>query len=85
MHHVLGLQESLRQLQAQGKTLLMVLHDVRDVADCAEEVVLLGKQKLHLANSLEKLVESGIVQDVYGVSITRHEQYSFERMRDDQV
>jgi iron complex transport system ATP-binding protein len=79
MHHILELQQAFGHLQQQGKTLLMVLHDLRDVSVCADAAVVLGQQQLHGPDTLEQLIESGIVQDVYGVSIGRSEQYTFDQ------
>ena len=77
MHHILRLQQTLLALQAAGKSLLLVLHDVRDVDACADQVLVMGKQGVYPQQSMDALIESGIVQDVYGVSIKRREQYYF--------
>ncbi len=78
MHYILILQNALLRLQEQGKTLLMVLHDMRDVSACAESVLVLGNKQLFGPDNLDELVNSGVVQDVYGVSINMREQYTFE-------
>ncbi len=77
MHHILRLQQTLLALQAAGKTVLLVLHDVRDVDACAEQILVMGKDIVYPQQSMDALIESGIVQDVYGVSIKRREQYYF--------
>lgn len=79
VHHIQQLRQAFLHLQQQGKTLLMVLHDLRDVDICAEAALVLGDGQLHGPAALEDLVESGVVQKVYGVSIGRASQYTFER------
>ena len=77
MQHILRLGDAYDRLVNQGRSLLLVLHDLRDVDALVDQVILLGHNQYYGPAPLAELVESGVVQDVYGVSIEQRPQYYF--------
>ena len=77
MQHMLKLEDAFDQFTNAGRSVLMVLHDLRDVARYADRVLLMGKDVVHGPTELQGLLDAQLVQDVYGVSIEQREQLYF--------
>ena len=77
MQHMLKLEDAFDQFTNAGRSVLMVLHDLRDVARYADRVLLMGQDSVHGPEPLQNLLDAQLVQDVYGVSIEQREQLYF--------
>ena len=68
--HALGLMELLRSLSSQGRTILIVLHDVSLALRYADHVVLLRDAEV-CSNGPSSSVTTELLADVYGTPCRR--------------
>lgn len=69
--HQLRLMELAKQLAAEGKAVVMVLHDLSQALRVADEVVVLQDGKVAISGTPEKVYESGKLQEVFQVDVKR--------------
>ncbi len=74
--HQLRLMEMARELAAQGKAVVMVLHDLSQALRVADEVYVLREGEICVSGSPEQVYASGKLQEVFGVEIARVETES---------
>ncbi len=60
----------LQQLKASGKTILLVLHDLNQALQIADQVVLLDNGQVFATASPEELVENQDLEKVFHISVT---------------
>ena len=63
------LMEILRQLVAEGKTVIAVLHDLNHALQYADEMVLLENGGLKQCGTSKEILQSGVLEDVFRVRI----------------
>lgn len=69
----LEILDILQQLHRQGKTIVMVLHDLVHALSLADRVVLMAAGRVKSDAAPQTLVESGLIDQVFQVSLKRHE------------
>lgn len=69
----------VKQLAAQGLTVITVLHDLNLAAQFADQLLLLSKGRMVAAGPPEAVLTAQAIQAVYGmpVSVLRHAEYDF--------
>lgn len=65
------LLELLRQLADQGKTVLLVLHDLAQALQYSDRVVVLSQGKLAACDAPQQLFEQRILDGIFGVTLCR--------------
>lgn len=63
----------LQQLNRKGKTIVMVLHDLVHALSLANRVILMSSGQILSDTSPRALVESHLIDQVFGVSLQHHE------------
>ena len=74
----LATMKLLRALAARGLTLIAVLHELAAIHDYADRALLLDDGRMAKVGAAKDVVAPGPVREVYGVSMTRSEGWSFE-------
>lgn len=69
--HQLRLMEMAKSLAAEGKAVVMVLHDLSQALRTADDVIVLDKGEVVKAGSPDEIYESGVLSKVFGVEIER--------------
>lgn len=69
--HQLRLMEMARQLAKAGKAVVMVLHDLTQALQIAEQVVVLKEGKIIAQGTSDEIYESGSLQRAFGVEVER--------------
>lgn len=82
--HQLDLMALARELARQGKTMVLVLHDLALALKWADRLILMEKGTIRQAGTPAELVDGGHLELVFGVEIQswdspRGTQYSFHR------
>lgn len=72
--HQLEVMALVRSLNAAGKTIVMVLHDVNQAADASHHIVAMRAGKILRSGTPAQIVEASLLGDLYGVvcEIVRH-------------
>ena len=63
------LLEQIQNLQAAGKTIVMVLHDLDHALRCSHHILLLDRGRLVQAGTPRELLSSGMLEQVFDISI----------------
>lgn len=69
--HQLRLMEMARQLAKAGKAVVMVLHDLTQALQIADQVVVLKEGKIIAQGTSDEIYESGSLQRAFGVEVER--------------
>ena len=69
VQQVLVLHAVLRQLADQGRTILVVLHDLNETLQHADRAVLMSGGRVHAAGAVQDIVQSEPIRQVYGVDL----------------
>ena len=69
VRHQLELLELAKSMAAEGRTVVMVIHDIRIAMQEADELVVLSGGRLAAAGTAGEIYESGIIKEVFGVEI----------------
>lgn len=69
LNRQLELLDLLRSLQKAGKTIVLVLHDLNHALTCSDQLVLLREGRLVQAGTPRELLQSGSLEQVFGVQI----------------
>ena len=85
--HQLDLMALTRELARQGKTMVLVLHDLALALQWADRLILMDKGTVRQTGTPEALVSGGQLEAVFGVEIHRWDsplgpRYSFTRKED---
>ena len=67
LHHQFELLELMRRLNARGKTILVVLHDLAHALRYSDQVVLMQAGRVVQAGAPGRVFESGAIDRVFGV------------------
>lgn len=71
--HQLKLMDMARQLAAEGKAVVMVLHDLSQALRTADEVVVLKDGYVLQEGTPDEVFASGNLQKAFGVQVARHQ------------
>lgn len=74
--HQLRLMKMIRQLAEEGKTIVLVLHDLSQALRIADEVVVLKEGSIVSIGTPLQVYESGKLEEAFGVKIERVETKS---------
>ena len=82
--HQLDLMALVRDLARQGKTVVLVLHDLALALQWADKLILMDRGRLRHTGTPEELLRSGQLKAVFGVEVHRWDspagpQYCFSR------
>ena len=85
--HQLEMIRMARELASQGKAVVMVLHDLNLALSCADQVAVMENGRLCQVGTPDEIYQSGVLEQVFGVSIRRIElegqsQYLFTSQKD---
>jgi iron complex transport system ATP-binding protein len=69
--HQLQLTEQARVLAAEGKTVVLVLHDLAMALDCADFLAVMHEGRCLFQGSPEEIFRSGSLETAFGVQIKR--------------
>lgn len=69
--HQLQLMEQARALAGEGKTVVLVLHDLTMALECADSLAVLGEGTCLLQGSPEEVFLSGCLNRAFGVEVRR--------------
>ena len=72
--HQLEMLPLARALAQQGKAVVMVLHDLNLALTCADQVAVMESGQLRQVGTPEEIYQSGVLEQVFGVSVRRVEQ-----------
>ena len=72
--HVVGLIELLHALAAEGRGVLVAMHDLNVASELGRRALLLGGGRVRQDGPVEEVLTGGEIEDVYGIR--------FERIRD---
>lgn len=73
VRHQLEVMRTARQLASQGKTVVLVLHDLCLAMRFADEIAVLAEGGVRQYGTPEQVYQSGVLDDVFGVSLRRVE------------
>ncbi len=71
VYHQLELMRLAKSLAAQGKAVVLVLHDLSMALKCADQAVVISDGELIKSGSPEEIFESGILNQVFSVKVYR--------------
>lgn len=69
IHHQLKTMDMVRQLAKEGKTVVMVLHDLSQAFRTADEIVVLHDGIIQAHGTPKEVYESGKITEIFGVHI----------------
>ena len=69
--HQLRLMEMAKQLAAEGKAVVMVLHDLTQALEIADKVVVLKEGEIISQGSADEVYESGNLEKAFGIKIEK--------------
>ena len=69
IYHQLKMMDMAKDLAKEGKTVVMVLHDLSQALRTADELVLLHEGVIQVKGTPEEVYESGKLTEVFGVEI----------------
>ena len=73
IRHQMQMMQIARSLAEQGKAVVLVLHDLRMALQEADKIALMKEGELLNVGSPEKLYESGLLDQVFGVKVYKME------------
>ena len=76
IEYQLSLMELLQKLKAQGKTVIMVLHDLEQALKYSDRIIAIDAGKEIYTGTPEEIMAGGILKKVFHVDVQRNE-YSF--------
>lgn len=71
VRHQLQLMQQARALAAQGKTVVMIIHDLPHALEAADQVILMQKGGIVLQGTPREVYASGALDRVFGVRVGR--------------
>ena len=69
--HQLRTMEAARAMAKAGKAVVMVLHDLPMALPAADDLAVFGSGRLLLSGKTAEVYESGILDEVFGVTLRR--------------
>jgi len=73
IHHQLRLMRQARELTVQGKTVLMIIHDLSHALEMADQIVLMDHGEIVIQGTPDHIYESGHLDKVFRVRLNRLE------------
>ncbi|HLS16272.1 MAG TPA: ABC transporter ATP-binding protein [Paenalcaligenes sp.] len=67
MGHQIEVFELIRQLAYQGKTVIMVVHDLVSACRFADHIVAMKQGQVYATGAPEQIITSQLIEDLYGV------------------
>ncbi len=77
IEYQLSLMELLQKLKAQGKTIIMVLHDLQQTLKYSDRIIAIDAGKEIYTGTPEEILKNGILRKVFHVNV-QHNEYFFE-------
>ena len=71
MKHQMQTLRQAKELAEQGKTVLLVVHDIDQAMNTADELVLMNKGNVIIQGTPEEVYLSGKIDEVFSVSLNR--------------
>lgn len=71
--HQLQVMQTARNLAKEGKAVVLVLHDLSLALSGADKVAVFADGRMHCCGTPEKIYESGVLDEVFGVAVHRVE------------
>lgn len=83
VRHQLKLMELACRMTAQGKSIVMVLHDIRLAMKYADEIIVLENGSIRGDGTPDEICQSGVIDRVFGIKLSKFEtdsgpQYFYE-------
>lgn len=69
--HQIRLMETVKELAVQGKTVVLVLHDLAMALRMADQIILLKDGRICAKGVPEAVYESGVLREVFGIQVKR--------------
>lgn len=69
--HQLKLMDLAKELAAQGRAVVMVLHDLAQAFETADQIVLMNEGTIQICGTVEEVYQSGMIDQVFGVHFER--------------
>jgi iron complex transport system ATP-binding protein len=69
--HQLQLMQQARMLAAQGKTVVMIIHDLPHAFQTADHMILMRDGKIVADGTPEQIYATGMISSVFGVRLCR--------------
>ena len=69
IEHQLSLLELLRDMKPEGKTIIMVLHDLQQAMKISDEIIVMDDGRIAAASAPNDILSSGILERVFRVRI----------------
>lgn len=69
--HQIKMMKLAKELAAQGKAVVMVLHDLAQAFQTADEIVVMDDGRVKACGEAEEVYASGVVDEVFGVEFRR--------------
>ena len=77
IEYQLSLMELLQNLKAQGKTIIMVLHDLQQALKYSDRIIAIDAGKEIYTGTPQEMLDKGILKKVFHVDVQRNE-YTIE-------
>ncbi|MDD3243694.1 MAG: ABC transporter ATP-binding protein [Eubacteriales bacterium] len=71
IRHQLEIMKLAQRMKEQGKTVVMVLHDVNMALTCSDTIAVMAQGTLRAVGSPEKIFSSGVLEETFGVRVRR--------------
>ena len=69
--HQFAVLDEVRQLCTEGKSVVMVLHDIPEALETADHMIVLSGGRVMKEDTPEKVFESGVLDEVFNVRVER--------------
>jgi iron complex transport system ATP-binding protein len=80
--HAIDCMQHLERLRGMGKTIVVVTHDLNEIARVADQALLLEAGRLRACAAPRQLFKSRIMREVFGVELVPNVAYGFVRSSD---
>lgn len=80
--HQFAFLDQIKRCKAQGKTIIMVVHDLLHALSIADYMVIMEKGQIKCHNKVDEILQTSIIEDVFEITLTKHhEGYIIERKK----
>lgn len=71
INHQIQIMQIARRLAEQGKSVVLVLHDLSMALQCADRIAVFQEGQLKCCDTPERVYQSGVLNQVFGVGVYR--------------